>query len=62
MQFSAVLPMGRSAIASSSQPIPCRNNNSNNIANITSVENTGLVDGNTIAEGVMSLRGLKWCQ
>jgi len=30
MQFSAVLPMGGSAIASSSQPIPCHDSNSNN--------------------------------
>jgi hypothetical protein len=55
MQFSAVLP----AITSSSQPVPCSNSksNSNNIANMTSVENTGLVIGSTIAEGEMSLGG-----
>jgi hypothetical protein len=43
-QFSAVLPMGGSAIASSSQPVPSSNSNSNsnNITNMTSVENTGL--------------------
>jgi len=62
MRFSAVLPMGRSAIASSSEPGPCSNNNSNSndittITNITSIENTGLVDGNTILEGAMSLGG-----
>jgi len=50
MRFSAVLPMGGSAIASSSQPIPCgdSNSNSNNITSITKItsnENVGLVDG-----------------
>jgi len=55
MRISAVLP----AIASSSQPIHCRdsNSNSNDITNMTSVENTGLVDGSTIVEGAMSLGG-----
>ena len=55
MRFSAVLP----AIASSSQPVPCSNSNSNSndITNMTSVENTGLVDGSTIVEGAMSLGG-----
>jgi hypothetical protein len=57
MRFSAVLP----AIASSSQPVPCSdsnsNSNSNDITNMTSVENTGLVDGSTIVEGAMSLGG-----
>jgi hypothetical protein len=55
MQFSAVLP----AIASSSQPVPCSNSNSNSndSTNMTSVENTGLVDGSTIVEGAMSLGG-----
>jgi len=55
MQFSAVLP----AIASSSQPVPCSdsNSNSNDITNMTSVENTGLVDGSTIVEGAMSVGG-----
>jgi len=55
MQFSAVLP----AIASSSQPISCSdsNSNSNDITNMTSVENTGSVDESTIVEGAMSLRG-----
>jgi len=53
--FSAVLP----AIASSSQPVPCSNSNSNSndITNMTSVENTGLVDGSKIVEGAMSLGG-----
>ena len=50
MLFSAVLPMGRSAI-------PCSYSNSNDITNNTRVENGGLVDGSTIGEGVMSLRG-----
>jgi len=57
MQFSAVLP----AIASSSQPVHCSDSNSNSnsddITNMTSVENTGLVDGSTIVEGAMSLGG-----
>ena len=58
MQFSAVLPMGRPAIASSSQPISCSDsNNNNNITNITSIANTGLVDGSTIVEGAMPLGG-----
>jgi hypothetical protein len=59
MRFSAVLP----AIASSSQPVPCSdsnsnsNSNSNDITNMTSVDNAGLVDGSTIVEGAMSLGG-----
>ena len=62
MQFSAVLPMGGSAIASSSQPVPCSNSNSNSnnftsITNVNSVEYMGLVDGSTIVEGAMSLGG-----
>jgi len=63
-RFSAVLPMGGSAIASSSQPIPCSNSNSNSndITNMTSDENTELVDGSTIVESAISLGGLEWCQ
>ena len=62
MQFPAVLPMGGSAIASRSQPIPCSNSNSksNDITSIpkmTSIVNTGSVNGSTIVEGVMSLGG-----
>ncbi|KAF8544584.1 hypothetical protein BDD12DRAFT_872547 [Trichophaea hybrida] len=57
IQFSTVLPMGVSAIASSSQPVPCSNNNSNNITNVTSVGNTGLGNGSTIVEGATSLGG-----
>jgi len=61
MWFSAVLPIGGSAIASSSQPVPCSNSNSNSnsnhIPNMTSIENTGLVDGSTIVEGVIPLAG-----
>jgi len=55
MRFSAVLP----SVASSSQPAPCSNSNSisNDITKMTSVENTGLVDGSTIVEGAMSLGG-----
>jgi len=59
MEFSAVLPMGASAIASSSQPVPCSNSNSNSndITNMANVENTGSVDGGTILEGGMLLGG-----
>jgi len=67
MRSSAVLHMGGPAIASSSQHVPCSNSNSirNNITsitNMTSVENTGWVDGITIVEGAMSLGGYEWCQ
>ena len=60
MQFSAVLP----AIASSSQPVPHSdsNSNSNDITNMTRVENMGWVDGSTSVEGAMSLEGEEWCQ
>jgi len=59
MWVSAVLPMGGSAIACSSQPIPCSgpNSNSNHITNMTSIESMGLVDGGTIVEGAMLLWG-----
>jgi len=62
IRFSAVLPMGGSAIASSSQPIPCSESNSNNnhitsITNMASIGNTELVDGSTIIQGAMMLRG-----
>jgi len=59
MRFSAVQPMGWSAIASSSQPVPCinSNTNSNHITNNTRIENTGLVNGCTIVEGAMLLGG-----
>jgi hypothetical protein len=55
MRFSTVLP----AITSSSQPVPSSNSNSNSndITNMTSICNTGLVDGSTIVEGAMSLGG-----
>jgi len=67
MRFSTVLPMGGSAIASSSQPIPCSNskNDSNDIANITkitSVENTQLVEESMIVQGAMLVRGHEWHQ
>ena len=57
MHFSAVLPMGGSAVASSSQPVPCSNSNSNSndITNMTRVENTRLVNGGTIVECAISL-------
>jgi hypothetical protein len=61
MRFSTVLPRGGSAIASSSQPVSCRNSNSNgkdvtNITNMANIENTGLVDGRMIVDGAMSLQ------
>jgi hypothetical protein len=58
MQLSAVLPLGGSAIASSSQLVPCCNisSNSNNISNMSSIVNMGLLNGSTIVVGVMSLR------
>jgi hypothetical protein len=45
-RFSAVL----TAIASSSQPVPCSDSqtNRNDITNMTNVENTGFVDGTTV--------------
>jgi len=61
MRFSAVLPMGRFAIASSGQAVPGSNSNGNDITNIASDESPGFVDGGTIVEGVMSLGG-ELCQ
>jgi len=62
MGFSPALPMAESAVASSSQPIPCSNSNSNSNSsditsstNMTSIGNTGYIDGSTIVEGAMSL-------
>jgi len=57
MRFSVVLRMGGFVIASSSQPIPCSDSNSNDSINITRVENMGLVIGSMIVEGVMLLGG-----
>jgi hypothetical protein len=59
MRFSAVLPIGGSAIGSSSQPIPCNdsNRNSNDITNMPCVHNTGSLNGSTIVEGAMLLGG-----
>ena len=65
MRFSAVLPIGGSAIASSIEPIPCTNSNSNDITNITNIpscENMGLVDGGAMVVGATSLGGWEWCQ
>jgi hypothetical protein len=64
LRFSAVLPMGGSAIASSSQPIPCSNTNRNSkdITIVNSIENAGLVNGSTIVEGAMLLGSKEWCQ
>jgi hypothetical protein len=56
MRFSAVLP----AIASSSQPVPCSDSNSNNndiTTNMTSFENPELVDKSTIVAGATLLGG-----
>jgi len=61
MRLSAVLSLGVSAIASSSQPIPCSNCNGNDITNITSIENTWLVDASTTVNGAMPLGGDQWC-
>jgi hypothetical protein len=66
MWFSAVLPQGGSPIASSSQPIPSSNSNSNSnditsITDMTSIENTRLVDERTIVEGAMSFGGYECC-
>jgi len=60
MRFPAVLP----AVASGSQLVPCTdsNSNSNDLTNMTSIENTGLVDGSTIVERAMWLGGKEWCQ
>jgi hypothetical protein len=54
----AVLPIGGSAIASSSQHVPSSDSNNNNkdnscITNIGSIENAGWVDGDKIVEGGM---------
>jgi hypothetical protein len=62
MTFSAVEPMGWSAIARSRQRVirSDRNFNSSDITSITnktSIENMGLVDGIVIVEGAMSLGG-----
>jgi hypothetical protein len=59
--------MGGSAITSNSQPIPSSNSNSNSnditrITNLTSTENTVLVDESTMVAGVMSRQGKGWCQ
>jgi len=64
MQFEAVLPMGGSAIASSSEPVTrsdsnCNCNDITSIINIPRVENTVFVDGSTIVEGAMSLCSLE---
>jgi len=68
ISFTAVLPMYGPAITSSSQYVPhcksysksnckSKSNNIRNITNITSIENTGLVDGSTIVAPAMSLGG-----
>jgi hypothetical protein len=57
--FPAVLPMGGSAAPSTSQPVPCSNSNSNSndIINMTTIGNTGLVNWCMIVVGAMSLGG-----
>ena len=59
IRFPAVLHMSGSAIASSSQPIPCcdSNSNSNDITNMTSVKNMGSVNGSMIFDRAMSFGG-----
>jgi len=60
IQFSAVLPMEWSAIASRSWPITGSDSISNNITNLTNItrkENTRLVNGSKIAEGALSIGG-----
>lgn len=62
MPFTAVLPMGGSAFAISSQAVRCSdsNTNSNNITHTTnmgSMENTGFDDGSMVVEGAMSSGG-----
>jgi len=47
--------MGGFTITNSSQPVLCSDSNSNNITNITSFENTGLVDASMIVEALMLL-------
>jgi hypothetical protein len=62
MRISAVRPMATYAMPSSSQPIRCRDCNSNsntnsitNIVNVNGIVNRELVDGSTILHGVMSV-------
>jgi len=67
MPFSAVLPIGRTAITNSSQPIPCSDSKRNfkdinAITNITRIGITGFVDGSTIVEITMLLWGKEWYQ
>lgn len=64
MQFSAGLPKGESAIASSGKPVPCSdsNSNSNKITNITRIVKMRFVDGRTMVEDEVLLRGLQQCR
>ena len=57
--FPAVPPEGGSAIASSSETVPCgeTNSNSNHNTNITSIGNMALVNECTIVVGAMSPGG-----
>ena len=59
MRLTAVLQIGWLAIASCSEADPCSDSNSNrnDVTNITSIGNTGLVDGSTSVEGAMLLGG-----
>ena len=61
-QFLACRPIGRTAIANSSQPVSCSNCNCNSndmtsLTNMTSIGSMGLVNGSTIVEGAMLLGG-----
>jgi hypothetical protein len=64
LRFAAVLPMGGSAIANPSKPVPSRDSNrvSNIIANMTTIENMGFFCESAIVECEISLGGLEWCQ
>jgi hypothetical protein len=55
MGLSSVLPMSRSAIASSGQPVPWSDHNRNNITHISSIGNIKLAIERIIVEGAMSL-------
>jgi len=59
MRFPAIQTMGRYAVTSSSEHVPCgnTNSNSNDITNITSIENTRLVAGSIIVDGAMTREG-----
>jgi len=62
LRFSALLPIGGSALGSSSQSVLCSDSNNDtndvtNIANVNSVENIWFVDGTKIVIVAMSVGG-----